>query len=141
MFVPKKTKFRKVNKISISGPATSCNTVSFGSFGLKVLENVKITSKQIEAIRKVISRTLKRTGLLYIRIFPHLPVTKKALGVRMGGGKGGVESWIAAVNYGTVIIEVDNVSEELAREAFAKATYKLPIQCIMVKRKFAYNNQ
>jgi large subunit ribosomal protein L16 len=138
MFFPAKTKFRKFRKVRVSGHATVCNSVQLGSYGLKVLENVKITSKQIEAVRRVISRTLKRGGVLYIRIFPQLPVTKKPLAVRMGGGKGAVEFWVAPVNMGTVIMEVDNVSEELAIEALTKAKFKLSADCEIVKRRFIY---
>jgi large subunit ribosomal protein L16 len=137
MFLPKKTKFRKCRKVRVSGRAQSCS-VDFGSYGLKVDENIKITSRQLEAIRKVVSRTLKRSGVLYLRVFPHLPVTKKPLAVRMGGGKGAVELWVAPVASGTVIIEVDNVNQELAIEALTKAQYKLAASCSIVKRRFAY---
>lgn len=138
MLLPKKTKYRKAHKIKVSGVATSCCNVSFGSYGLKVTDGVKITAKQLEAVRKVISRELKRSGALYFRIFPQMPITKKPLGVRMGGGKGSTEAWIAPIARGSIIAEVDNVSHEMATNALLKAQTKLPIKCVVVKRRFAY---
>ena len=135
---PKKTKFAKFQKITLSGVAQKCNSVAFGSYGLVVGENVKMTGKQIEAIRKVVSRTMNRNGALYMRIFPQLPRTKKPVGTRMGGGKSGVEEWIAPVRKGTVILEVDNVSKNIAVEALEKAKFKLSVPCFIIKRKFAY---
>lgn len=138
MMQPKKTKFAKFQKITLSGVAQKCNSVTFGSYGLVVGENVKMTGKQIEAIRKVVSRTMNRNGALYMRIFPQLPRTKKPVGTRMGGGKSGVEEWIAPVRKGTVILEVDNVSKNIAVEALEKAKFKLSVPCFIIKRKFAY---
>jgi len=138
MMQPKKTKFAKFQKITLSGVAQKCNSVAFGSYGLVVGENVKMTGKQIEAIRKVVSRTMNRNGALYMRIFPQLPRTKKPVGTRMGGGKSGVEEWIAPVRKGTVILEVDNVSKNIAVEALEKAKFKLSVPCFIIKRKFAY---
>ena len=135
---PKKTKFAKFQKIRVSGTAQVCNKVSYGSYGLVVGENIKLTGKEIEAIRKVVSRSMNRQGALYMRVFPQLPVTKKPVGTRMGGGKSGVEYWVAPVNKGTVIMEVDNVPEKVAMEALNKAKFKLSIPCFIIKRKFAY---
>lgn len=135
---PKKTKFAKFQKIRVSGTAQVCNQVSYGSYGLVVGENIKLTGKEIEAIRKVVSRSMNRQGALYMRVFPQLPVTKKPVGTRMGGGKSGVEEWIAPIRKGTVIIEVDNVSGAVALEALTKAKFKLPVPCFMIKRKFSY---
>ena len=138
MIQPKKTKFAKFQKITVSGVAQKCNFVAYGSYGLVVGKNVKITGKQLEAIRKVVSRTMNRNGALYMRVFPQLPKTKKPVGTRMGGGKSGVEEWIAPVSKGTVIMEVDNVSESVAFEALQKAGFKLSVPCFVIKRKFAY---
>ncbi len=138
MMQPKKTKFAKFRKITLSGVAQTCNFVAYGSYGLVVEKNIKMTSKQIEAIRKVVSRAMNRNGALYIRVFPQLPRTKKPVGTRMGGGKSGVEEWIAPVNRGTVILEVDNVSKEVAVEALEKAATKISVPCHIIKRKFAF---
>ena len=135
---PKKTKFAKFRKIRVSGVAQCCNSVAFGSYGLVAGKNVKLTGKQLEAIRKVVSRTMNRNGALYMRVFPQLPKTKKPVGTRMGGGKSGVEEWIAPVRKGTVILEVDNVSLDVAMEALNKAKFKLSIPCFLIKRRFAY---
>ena len=138
MMQPKKTKFAKFQKVRVSGVAQTCNFVAYGSYGLVAGANTKMTGKQLESIRKVVSRTMNRNGALYMRVFPQLPVTKKPVGTRMGGGKSGVEEWIAPVNKGTVILEVDNVKEEVAMEALNKAKFKLAIPCFIIKRKFAY---
>lgn len=138
MLQPKKTKFAKFQKITVAGVAQKCNFISYGSYGLVAAENIKITSKQIEAIRKVISRAMNRNGALYIRIFPHLPRTKKPVGTRMGGGKSSVEEWVAPIKKGTVLLEVDNVSKEVAIMALEKAKFKLSVPCFIVQRKFAY---
>ena len=138
MMQPRKTKFAKHNKVTVSGVAQTCNQVSYGSYGLVAGANVKMTGKELEAIRKVVSRTMNRNGALFMRVFPHLPVSKKPVGTRMGGGKSGVEYWVAPVNKGTVIMEVDNVPEKVAMEALNKAKFKLSIPCFIIKRKFAY---
>ena len=135
---PKKTKFAKFNKVTVSGRAQKCNYVSYGKYGLVVDENVKLNNKHIEAIRKVVSRVMNRNGALYIRVFPQLPVSKKPVGTRMGGGKSGVEQWVAPIKKGTIILEVDNVSRDIAVEAFKKAKFKLSAKCHIVNRKFAY---
>ncbi len=138
MLQPRKVKFAKFQKVTVCGVAQNCNRVSYGSYGLVVSENIKISGKQLESIRKVISRTMNRNGALYMRVFPQLPVSKKPVGTRMGGGKSGVENWVAAVNKGTVIVEVDNVTESVAMEALGKAKFKLSVPCFVIKRKFAY---
>ena len=138
MMQPKKTKFAKFKKITVSGVAQTCNFVAYGSYGLVVGKNTKLSGKQLESIRKVVSRTMNRNGALYMRVFTQLPRTKKPVGTRMGGGKSGVEEWLAPVNKGTVIIEVDNVSEKVAMEALNKAKFKLSVPCFVIKRKFAY---
>ncbi len=138
MLQPKKTKFAKFQKIKVSGVAQTCNFVAYGSYGLVVGDNLKMTGKQLESIRKVVSRAMNRNGALYMRVFPQLPRTKKPVGTRMGGGKSAVEEWIAPVNKGTVILEVDNVSEKVAIEALSKAKFKLSVPCFIIKRKFAY---
>ena len=135
---PKKTKFAKFQKVTVAGVAQKCNEVSYGSYGFVAGANIKLSGKELEAMRKVVSRTMNRNGALYMRVFPHLPVTKKPVGTRMGGGKSGVEYWIAPVKKGTVIMEVDNVSEAVAMEALEKAKFKLSIPCFVIKRKLAY---
>ena len=130
MLVPKKTKHRKSQKggKKITGQATSGNKLSYGSFGLKSLEAGKINSRQIESARKVISRCMKRSGKLWISVFPHTPVTKKPAEVRMGSGKGGIEYYMMKIKPGRVIFEIDGVSNEVALESLVKASAKLPFK-------------
>lgn len=135
---PKKTKFAKFQKVTVASVAQKCNKVSYGSYGLVAGANIKLSGKELEAMRKVVSRAMNRNGALYMRVFPHLPVTKKPVGTRMGGGKSGVEFWVSPVKKGTVIMEVDNVDEAVAMEALGKAKFKLSIPCFIIKRKFAY---
>lgn len=127
MLSPKRTKYRKMQKGSNRGLAYRGSDVSFGDFGLQASECGRITARQIEAARMAITRHLKREGRLWIRVFPHRPVTKKPLEVRMGGGKGGVEEWAADILPGQVLYEVSGVDEKAAREAFRLAGHKLPI--------------
>ena len=134
MLQPKRTKFRKQHTGRNTGSATSGDKVSFGEYGLKCLARGKITARQIEAARRAISRHVKRGGKLWIRIFPDVPVTKKPLEVRMGNGKGNVEYWVAKVQPGKVIYEMEGVPESLAREAFDLAAAKLPIKTAFVCR-------
>ena len=134
MLQPKRTKFRKQQKGRNSGVATSGNQVSFGEYGLKCTARGRITARQIEAARRAISRYIKRGGKVWIRIFPDVPVTKKPLEVRMGSGKGNVEYWIAKVQPGRVLYEMEGVSEDIAREAFRLAAAKLPVQTVFVNR-------
>jgi len=116
------------------GLAQAGNKVSFGEFGLKAVGRGRITARQIEAARRTISRSVKRGGKLWIRVFPDKPISKKPLEVRMGKGKGNVEYWVAKIQPGLVLYEIEGVDEELAREAFALAAAKLPIQTAFVKR-------
>ena len=134
MLQPKRTKFRKQMKGRNRGLAQSGNRVSFGEFGLKATGRGRITARQIEAARRTITRTGKRGGKLWIRVFPDKPVSKKPLEVRMGKGKGNVEYWVAQVQPGRMLYEIEGVNEDLAREAFALAAAKLPVQTAFVKR-------
>jgi len=134
MLQPKKTKFRKQQKGRLRGFATSGAKVSFGEFGLKALGRGRLTARQIEAARRAMTRHIKRGGKIWIRVFPDKPITNKPLEVRMGKGKGNVEYWVAQIQPGRLLYEMDGVSEELAREAFALGAAKLPIQTTFVKR-------
>ncbi|OGT08042.1 MAG: 50S ribosomal protein L16 [Gammaproteobacteria bacterium RBG_16_37_9] len=134
MLQPKKTKYRKQFKGRNRGVATNGAAVSFGEFGLKAAERARITARQIEAARRSITRHIKRGGKLWIRIFPDKPITKKPLEVRQGKGKGPVEYWVALVQPGKVLFEIEGVTEALAREAFTLAAAKLPIKTVFVTR-------
>jgi len=134
MLQPKKTKFRKQAKGRNRGLATVGNKVSFGDFGLQATTRGRITARQIEAARRAISRHLKRGGKMWIRIFPDKPITKKPLEVRQGKGKGNVEYWVAQIQPGKMLYEVEGVPEELAREAFYLAAAKLPVKTTFVHR-------
>lgn len=135
MLQPKRTKFRKQHKGRNRGTAQSGNRISFGEFGLKATTRGRITARQIEAARRAINRHVKRGGKVWIRIFPDVPVTNKPLEVRQGKGKGNVEYWVAKVQPGTVMYEMEGVTEELAREAFRLAAAKLPVQTVFEARK------
>ena len=134
MLFPKKTKFRKAFKGRIKGRATAGAEVSFGSFGLKAIEPAKISARQIESARRAITRYIKRNGRIWIRIFPDIPISQKPAEVRMGSGKGAPEYWACRVKPGSVMFELDGVSEEIAGAAFALASSKLPIHTKFVKR-------
>ncbi len=134
MLQPKRTKFRKQHKGRNRGLALRGNTVSFGEYGLKSLQRGRITARQIEAARRAITRHVKRSGQMWIRIFPDKPITKKPLEVRMGKGKGSVEYWVAEVKPGTVLYEINGVPEDIAREAFQLAAAKLPVKTTFSKR-------
>ena len=134
MLQPKRTKFRKQQKGRNRGLATVGNRVSFGEYGLKAVGRGRINSRQIEAARRTITRHVRRGGQLWIRVFPDKPISKKPLEVRMGKGKGAVEYWVAQVQPGRVLYEIEGISEELAREAFKLAAAKLPVQTTFVKR-------
>ncbi|CUA84520.1 MULTISPECIES: 50S ribosomal protein L16 [Pseudidiomarina] len=134
MLQPKRTKFRKVHKGRNRGLAQSGNKVSFGTFGLKSVERGRMTARQIEAARRAMTRHVKRQGKIWIRVFPDKPITQKPLEVRMGKGKGSVEYWVAQIQPGRVLYEMDGVSEELAREAFELAARKLPFKTTFVTR-------
>lgn len=134
MLQPKRTKFRKVHKGRNRGVATSGNLISFGTFGLKATTRGRITARQIEAARRAMTRHVKRQGKIWIRIFPDKPITEKPLEVRMGKGKGNVEYWVAQIQPGRVLYEMDGVPEALAREAFALAAAKLPVRTTFITR-------
>lgn len=135
MLMPKRVKRRRQFRGSMAGKATRNNTVSYGEFGLMALEPSWITANQIEAARIAMTRYTKRAGQVWINIFPHKPITKKPLGVRMGGGKGAPEQWVAVVKPGTVMFEIAGVSEENAREAMRLAGHKLPIKTKVVAKE------
>lgn len=134
MLQPKKTKFRKVQKGRNRGQAERGNKVSFGTIGLQATGRGRVTARQIEAGRRAMTRHIKRGGKVWIRIFPDKPVTQKPLEVRMGKGKGSVEYWVAQVQPGKMLYEMEGVSEELATEAFRLAAAKLPISTRVVNR-------
>ena len=134
MLQPKRTKYRKAHKGRIHGNAPGGATLNFGAFGLKALEPDRITARQIEAARRAITRHIKRQGRLWIRIFPDVPVSSKPAEVRMGSGKGSVEYWACRVEPGRIMFEIDGVSEAVAREAFDRASAKLPIKTKFVAR-------
>ena len=138
MLLPKKTKFRKVRKGKNEGIATRGNYVAFGDFGLVSMGNERITSRQIESARQAMTRYIKRGGKVWIRIFPHTPVTRKPQDVKMGSGKGNPEFFVAKVKPGTVLFEMGRgVAEEQAREAMRLAAHKLPIKTKFVVREQA----
>lgn len=134
MLQPKRTKFRKVQTGRNRGLANGRN-VDFGSFGLKAVGRGRITARQIEAARRAMTRYIKREGKIWIRIFPDKPITEKPLEVRQGKGKGNVEYWVAQIQPGKVMYEMDGVSEELAREAFRLAARKLPLKTTFVAKQ------
>ena len=134
MLQPKRTKFRKMHKGRNRGLALRGSKVSFGEFGLKATGRGRLTARQIEAARRAISRHIKRGGKIWIRVFPDKPITQKPLEVRMGKGKGNVEYWVALVQPGKILYEMEGVDETIAREAFALASAKLPISTSFVKR-------
>lgn len=134
MLSPKKTKYRKAFKGRIHGNAKGGYTLNFGSCGLKALEPERVTARQIEAARRAISRHVKRVGRLWIRVFPDVPVTKKPAEVRMGSGKGSVELWVARVQPGRILFEIDGVPLDIAREAMQLAAAKLPVKTKFVSR-------
>ena len=135
MLAPKRSKFRKSHKGHMAGRAKGGDEVSFGDYGLQVMEPGWITARQIEAARVAISRSVKRMGKVYVRIFPDHPVTKKPAETRMGTGKGAVEGWVAVVKAGRVIFEVEGVGLDIATEAFTRARHKLPIKTHLISRE------
>jgi large subunit ribosomal protein L16 len=134
MLQPKRTKFRKQQKGRNRGLAQRGSDVSFGEFALKATDRGRMTSRQIEAARRTITRHVKRGGKLWIRVFPDVPVTKKPIEVRQGKGKGNVEYWIAQIQPGRVLYEIEGVTEDIAREAFRLAAAKLPFKTTFVAR-------
>jgi large subunit ribosomal protein L16 len=134
MLSPKRTKFRKAFKGRIHGVAKGGTTLNFGSFGLKAMEPARVTARQIEAARRAITRHIKRTGRVWIRIFPDVPVSKKPTEVRMGKGKGSPELWMCRVKPGRIMFELDGVPAQLAKEAFDRGAAKLPMETRIVSR-------
>ena len=136
MMQPKRTKYRKQFKGNNAGLAQRGNSVAFGKFGLKATERARMTAREIEAARRAMARHVKRGGQIWIRVFPDVPVSKKPLEVRMGGGKGNPEEWCAPVKPGRVLYELAGVPEDVAREAFRIAAHKLPLECRFLARDF-----
>lgn len=137
MLLPRKTKYRKVRKGKNDGKATRGNYIAFGDYALQAQGNVDITSRQIESARQAMTRYIKRGGKIWIRIFPHVPITRKALGLKMGGGKGNPEFFVAKVKAGTVLFEMKGVQPEVAREAMRLAAHKLPVKTKFIMREEA----
>ena len=135
MLSPKRIKFRKVQKGRSNGLAYRGGDVSYGEYGLQSTDPGRLTSRQIEAARIALTRYVKRGGTIWIRVFPHKPVTKKPAETRQGTGKGNVEFWVAVVKPGTMIYEIEGVTEEIAREAFRLASHKLPLGTRFIKRE------
>lgn len=137
MLLPKRTKFRKVRKGKIRGVATSGHYIAYGDFALQAQGNERITSRQIESARQAMTRHIKRGGKIWIRIFPHTPVTRKPQDVKMGSGKGSPEFFVAKVRPGTIMFEMQGVTEEVAREAMRLAAHKLPVKTKFLVREEA----
>ena len=135
MLMPKRTKYRRPHRVSYEGKAKGAKTINFGDYGLQALEGVWLTQNQIEAARIAMTRYMKREGSVWIRIFPHIARTKKPLAVRMGGGKGTPEGYVAVVKRGTIMFEIGGVSEAVAREALRLASHKLPVQTKIVLKE------
>lgn len=135
MLQPKRVKYRRPHGRKWEGEAHKGNTIAFGEFGLQALEGSYITDHQIEAARIVLARSTNREGQVWIRIFPHLANTKKPAEVRMGSGKGSPEGWVAVVKKGTVMFEIGGVAEEIAVEALHQASFKLPINCKVIRKE------
>lgn len=140
MLMPKRTKYRRPHRVSYEGKAKGARELNFGEYGLMALEGTWITSQQIEAARIAMTRYMKRIGQVYIRIFPHMAMTKKPLEVRMGGGKGSPEGFVAVVKKGTIMFELGGVDEATAKEALRLASHKLPIKTKVVVRESGENN-
>ncbi len=140
MLAPKRVKYRKIHKGRIKGAAHKGITVDFGEYGLQALENGRITSRQIESARIAITRHVKRGGKIWIRIFPHKSITKKPAETRMGKGKGSPEEWVAIVKKGTILYEMEGVSESVAREALRLASHKLPVATKVLSREIFDEN-
>lgn len=135
MRAPKRVKYRKKQKGRMKGKAQSGNYVAFGEFGIKAVQSGWITSRQIESARVAITRHVKKGGKLFIRIFPDKPITKKPAETRMGKGKGSPEFWVAVVKPGRILYEIEGVSKEVAKEAFRRASHKLPVKTKFVTRE------
>ncbi len=135
MLMPKRSKYRKVQRGRLKGRAMRGSTIAFGEYGLQALEPIWITSRQIEAARRAITRYIRRGGKVWIRIFPDKPITKKPAETRMGGGKGAPDHWVAVVRPGRIMFEVGGVTRDTAEEAMRLASHKLPMRCRFVARE------
>ena len=135
MLLPKRTKFRKMHRGRLKGVATRANTVVFGDFGLQALEPVWLTSRQIEATRRSITRYVRRTGKIWIRVFPDKSVTERAAESRMGSGKGAVSYWVSVIKPGTVLFEINGLNQETAYKVLKSAAYKLPVKTKVISRE------
>lgn len=140
MLQPRKVKYRKMQKGRIKGLAQRGNEIVFGTFALKALEPMWMTFRQIEAVRVILSRFMKRQGYIWIRVFPDKPITKKPAEVRMGKGKGAPEYWVVVIKPGRILFEIEGVSKEIAQKAIKQASHKLPVHTKMVTRR-DYTNQ
>jgi len=134
MLLPKRTKFRRVHRGRMKGVATKSNKIVFGDFGLQATEPVWLTSRQIEATRRSITRYVRRTGKIWIRVFPDKPITERAAESRMGSGKGTPEYWVAVVKPGNILFEINGLTEEMAYKVLKLASYKLPIKTKILAR-------
>lgn len=134
MLMPNRTKYRRPHRLSYEGRSKAGRDVTFGEYGLVAMSGAYVSNRQIEAARVAMTRYMNRGGNVWIKIFPHLAITKKPLEVRMGSGKGAPEGWVAVVQEGRVMFEIGGVSEEIAREAFRLASHKLPVKCKFVKK-------
>ena len=134
MLLPKRTKFRKLHRGRLKGIATKSNTIVFGDYGIQALEPVWLTSRQIEATRRSITRYVRKTGKIWIRIFPDKPITERAAESRMGSGKGAVDYWVAVIKPGAILFEINGLEKEQAYKVLKLASYKLPIKTKIVSR-------
>ena len=134
MLMPNRTKYRRPHRLSYEGRSKAGREVTFGEYGLVAMSGAYVSNRQIEAARVAMTRYMNRGGNVWIKIFPHLAITKKPLEVRMGSGKGAPEGWVAVVQKGRVMFEISGVSEEIAREAFRLASHKLPVKCKFIKK-------
>jgi large subunit ribosomal protein L16 len=134
MLSPKRTKYRKSHKLGHGGKASQKISLAFGSYGLKSLETIWLTARQIESARRVISRKMDRAGKMWIRVFPDAPVTIKGGEIPMGKGKGAVDHYVAKIKAGTILFELDGLTEQVAQEAVRQAAYKLPVKCVFIKK-------
>lgn len=134
MLMPKRTKFRRPHRLSYEGRSKGGRQVTYGEFGLVALTGAYVSNRQIEAARIAMTRYMRRGGKVWIKIFPHLAITKKPLEVRMGSGKGSPEGWVSVVQKGRVMFEIGGVSEEVAKEAFRLASHKLPVKCKFITK-------
>jgi large subunit ribosomal protein L16 len=134
MLMPKKVKFRKVQRGRMKGLSKGCRTIEFGEYGLQAVDPIWLTAQQIEAMRVTLSRSLKKVGKIFLRVFPDKPISKKPAETRMGKGKGGPEYWVSVVKRGRIICEIEGVPESEAKLILKQVTYKLPMKCKFIKK-------